>query len=59
MAAVYIEQLQAGGLEPVEHDLAEPLHQFLAQVMVLVALAAQAQGGATIVRPRPRGACPE
>src|SRR3990172_5101950 len=40
--AVDVQQLQAGGLQPPLDDLGEPLHQFIAQVVILLALVAQA-----------------
>src|SRR3970040_1566798 len=39
--AVDVQQLQAGGLQPPLDDLGKPFHQFIAQVVILLALVAQ------------------
>src|SRR3972149_760800 len=39
--AVDVQQLRAGGLEPPLDDLGKPFHQFIAQVVILLALVPQ------------------
>src|SRR3972149_11896962 len=39
--AVNVQQLEAGALQPPLDNLGEPLHQFIAQVVILLALVPQ------------------
>src|SRR5215212_5048721 len=44
LIAVYIEEPQPGGLEPLHDYVGEPLDEFVAQVMVIIAFSAEAPG---------------
>src|SRR5690349_4563384 len=56
VAPIDVQQPEARRLQPLEHDLREPLHQFVAEGRILLALAAEAgalERGRAHLRERP------